>query len=303
MDLRTTPFETQMLRDAQTFVGRWSELQLLITAVDQRRPAIAIAAPQSGRSSLLFHAVAAGAVLLDYDDLPAFYLDMAEFPDLVAVQDTIAEAFAPPGISWQQAILRSGTAPLLAFDNIDAPQFADVRSDWQALLAAEVRAGRLRVIAAAADLDAAVTDWQRVDLAPVGQSFLSEYLDVTLPDGPHPNRAEQQFIVTVARGHLGTMIIALTLWYQSLQQPELAWQTIAERIRVEDAGKPPLLIHSSTPLDAAAHQPPSAERTQTAHTTLREHERTVDRSVVGISGWVVVIAFGVLLLVWVLGGI
>ena len=227
MDIFITPFETQMLRDARLFVGRWSELQLLINAIDKRRPAVVIAPPQSGKSSLLYHAVAAGGVLLDHDDLPAFYLDMAEFPDIDAVAETVAEAFAPPGTPWQQAILRPDTAPFLAFDNIDAPQFAAHRDAWMTQLAHEVAAGRLRVIAAASQLHTVPPFWEQVSLGPVGLSFLREYLDVSLPDEPHPDRADQTQMLALANGHMGTLIIVLTLWYRAQRQHDLDWRALA----------------------------------------------------------------------------
>ena len=227
MDIFTTPFETQMLRDARLFVGRWSELQLLINAVDKRRPAVVVAPPQSGKSSLLYHAVAASGVLLDHDDLPAFYLDMAEFPDFDAVEKTIAEAFAPLGTPWLQAILRPDTAPFLAFDNIDAPQFDAHRDTWMTQLANEVAAGRLRVIAAASQLNTVPPPWEQVSLGPVGQSFLREYLDVSLPDEPHPDRADQTQMLALAHGHVGTLIIVLTLWYRAHRQHDLDWRALA----------------------------------------------------------------------------
>ena len=301
MDLQTTPFESHMLRDAQTFVGRWSELQHLIHAIDQRRPVIVIAPPQSGRSSLLFHAVAAGAVLLDYDELPAFYLDMAEFPDVAAVACTIAEAFAPPGTPWQLAILRTGTAPLLALDNIDAPQFAESRLDWQAQLATEVRAGRLRIIAAAEHPDAVVPDWQRVDLAPVGQSFLREYLDVTLPDGPHPSRADQQFIVNACHGHLGTLILLLTLWYRSLKQPDFDWRTVAVHLSGENS--PPLTV-PALPAAASAHvgdMPTGGELLRPVNDAVESSKHALRTGLVGMRGWVILVALVVVFFLWYWG--
>lgn len=297
VDFYATPFETQMLRDAHTFVGRWSELQLLVNAIDQRRPAVVCAPPRSGRSSLLFHAVAAGSVLLDIDELPAFYLDMAEFPDLDAVQTTIAEAFAPAGTAWAQAILRAKSAPLIAFDNIDAPQFRAVRATWMQFLAEEVHAGRLRVIAAATSGFVGGGDWVHIPLAPVGQAFLSEYLDVTLPEGPQLSRQDQHFVVAASRGHLGTMIVVLSLWFRSLTEPDVDWRAVA-------------LQHTNALSEAAGTPiPPSTEGAEGAPgTTGGEHSLPRARAVesvtptdpselVGISGWLVLGAFVVMLIV------
>lgn len=296
--MHATPFESQMLRTAQTFVGRWSELQQLVHAIDQRHPIVVCAPPRSGRSSLLFHAVAAGSVLLDIDDLPAFYLDMAEFPDLGAVQAAIGEAFAPVGTPWLQAILRAYTAPLIAFDNIDAPQFTADRDVWLQLLATEVQAGRLRVIAAAATGFVAGGSWRHVVLAPVGPAFLREYLDVTLPEGPQLSRQDQQFVVTASRGHLGTMIVVLTLWFRSLTDPDFDWRSVAlqhasDMSHETDVPAPPITERLETGATT-----PGGEHSIPTETAAQSIKRAVPSAVVGIPGWLVLLAGVGMLMVW-----
>ena len=303
LDIHTTPFETQMLRDATVFVGRWSELQLLMHAIDKRRPVLVVAPPRSGKSSLLFHAVAAGGILLDHDDLPAFYLDMAEFPDYEAVETTIAEAFAPPGTPWLQAILRPATAPLLAFDNIDAPQFAPHRDAFMAQLANECAAGRLRVIAAASQLDAVPAVWERVHLGPVGQSFLSEYLDVCIPDGPHPDRADQTYMVVHARGHVGTLIVILTLWYRAQRQSDLEWRTLAAALtppqQVQSIGGPRIQAEVSP---GSTTDPIGGESAMPAHSAPPSTKPVADGITVGNLGWFLLVSVLIGMSIWIWRG-
>ena len=303
LDIHTTPFETQMLRDATLFVGRWSELQLLMHAIDKRRPVLVVAPPRSGKSSLLFHAVAAGGILLDHDDLPAFYLDMAEFPDYEAVETTIAEAFAPPGTPWLQAILRPATAPLLAFDNIDAPQFAPHRDAFMAQLANECAAGRLRVIAAASQLDAVPAVWERVHLGPVGQSFLSEYLDVCIPDGPHPDRADQTYMVVHARGHVGTMIVILTLWYRAQRQSDLDWRTLAAALTPpqpeQSIGGPRIQAEVSW---GSTTDPIGGESPMPAHSAPPSTKPVADGITVGNLGWFLLVSVLIGMSIWIWRG-
>ena len=303
MDIHTTPFETQMLRDATVFVGRWSELQLLMHAIDKRRPVLVVAPPRSGKSSLLFHAVAAGGILLDHDDLPAFYLDMAEFPDYEAVETTIAEAFAPPGTPWLQAILRPATAPLLAFDNIDAPQFAPHRDAFMAQLANECAAGRLRVIAAASQLDAVPATWERVHLGPVGQSFLREYLDVCIPDGPHPDRADQTYMVVHARGHVGTLIVILTLWYRAQRQSDLDWRTLAAALTppqpVQSIGGPRIQAEVSW---GSTTDPIGGESPMPAHSAPSSTKPVADGITVGNLGWFLLVSVLIGMSIWIWRG-
>ena len=303
LDIHTTPFETQMLRDATVFVGRWSELQLLMHAIDKRRPVLVVAPPRSGKSSLLFHAVAAGGILLDHDDLPAFYLDMAEFPDYEAVETTIAEAFAPPGTPWLQAILRPATAPLLAFDNADAPQFAPHRDAFMAQLAKECAAGRLRVIAAASQLDAVPATWERVHLGPVGQSFLREYLDVCIPDGPHPDRADQTYMVVHARGHVGTLIVILTLWYRAQRQSDLDWRTLAAALtppqQVQSIGGPRIQAEVSP---GSTTDPIGGESTMPAHSAPPSTKPVADGITVGNLGWFLLVSVLIGMSIWIWRG-
>ena len=303
LDIHTTPFETQMLRDATLFVGRWSELQLVMHAIDKRRPVLVVAPPRSGKSSLLFHAVAAGGILLDHDDLPAFYLDMAEFPDYEAVETTIAEAFAPPGTPWLQAILRPATAPLLAFDNIDAPQFAPHRDAFMAQLANECAAGRLRVIAAASQLDAVPAVWERVHLGPVGQSFLREYLDVCIPDGPHPDRADQTYMVVHARGHVGTMIVILTLWYRAQRQSDLDWRTLAAALTPpqpeQSIGGPRIQAEVSW---GSTTDPIGGESPMPAHSAPPSTKPVADGITVGNLGWFLLVSVLIGMSIWIWRG-
>ena len=303
LDIHTTPFETQMLRDATVFVGRWSELQLLMHAIDKRRPVLVVAPPRSGKSSLLFHAVAAGGILLDHDDLPAFYLDMAEFPDYEAVETTIAEAFAPPGTPWLQAILRPATAPLLAFDNTDAPQFAPHRDAFMAQLANECAAGRLRVIAAASQLDAVPATWESVHLGPVGQSFLSEYLDVCIPDGPHPDRADQTYMVVHARGHVGTLIVILTLWYRAQRQSDLDWRTLAAALtppqQVQSIGGPRIQAEVSW---GSTTDPIGGESPMPAHSAPSSTKPVADGITVGNLGWFLLVSVLIGMSIWIWRG-
>ena len=303
MDIHTTPFETQMLRDATLFVGRWGELQLVMQAIDKRRPVLVVAPPQSGKSSLLFHAVAAGGILLDHDDLPAFYLDMAEFPDIEAVETTIAEAFAPAGTPWLQAILRPDTAPLLAFDNIDAPQFAPHRDAWMAQVAGESAAGRLRVIAAASLLDAVPSPWEQIHLGPVGQSFLREYLDVCIPDGPHPDRADQTYMVAHARGHVGTLIVILTLWYRAQRQADLDWRALAAALTPPQPVQPtsaPYVQADESP--GTTTDPIGGESPMPAHSAPPSTKPMADGITVGNLGWFLLVSVLIGVFIWIFGG-
>ena len=290
-----------MLRDARTFVGRWGELQILMNAIDRRRPAMVVAPPQSGKSSLLFHAVAAGGVLLDHDKLAAFYIDMAEFPNLDAVQTTIAEAFAPAGTPWLQAILRPDTAPLLVFDNIDAPQHAAQREEWLAQLANEAAAGRLRVIGSCCNARRLPTEWERVTLSPANQSFLSEYLDVTIPDGNHPNREDQAFMIAVSRGHLGTLITVLTLWYRAQHQAVFAWRPLAMTLN------PPQQPESTAQVPVGASVALTVEDREVGADTIAKNpahqtsKAVVPRVIAVPSGWVVLIALSIAVALWIWG--
>ena len=303
MDIHTTPFETQMLRDATLFVGRWGELQLVMQAIDKRRPVLVVAPPQSGKSSLLFHAVAAGGILLDHDDLPAFYLDMAEFPDIEAVETTIAEAFAPAGTPWLQAILRPDTAPLLAFDNIDALQFAPHRDAFMAQLANECAAGRLRVIIAASQLDSVPAKWEQIHLGPVGQSFLREYLDVCIPDGPHPDRADQTYMVAHARGHVGTLIVILTLWYRAQRHADLDWRALTAALTPPQAGHAMSASHTqadASPLSTAEHT--GGELPVPAHSAPPSTKPMADGITVGNLGWFLLVSVLIGVFIWIFGG-
>lgn len=303
LDIHATPFETQMLRDATLFVGRWGELQLVMQAIDKRRPVLVVDPPQSGKSSLLFHAVAAGGILLDHDDLPAFYLDMAEFPDIEAVETTIAEAFAPPGTPWLQAILRPATAPFLAFDNIDALQFAPHRDAWMAQLANECAAGRLRVIVAASQLDVVPSAWELVHLGPVGQSFLREYLDVCIPDGPHPDRADQTYIVAHARGHVGTLIVILTLWYRAQRQADLDWRALAAALpppqQVQSIGGPRIQADVSP---GSTTETIGGELLMPAHSAPPSTKPMADGITVGNLGWFLLVSVLIGAFIWMFGG-
>ena len=303
MDIHTTPFETQMLRDATLFVGRWGELQLVMQAIDKRRPVLVVAPPQSGKSSLLFHAVAAGGILLDHDDLPAFYLDMAEFPDIEAVETTIAEAFAPAGTPWLQAILRPDTAPLLAFDNIDAPQFAPHRDAWMAQVAGESAAGRLRVIAAASLLDAVPAKWEQIHLGPVGQSFLREYLDVCIPDGPHPDRADQTYMVAHARGHVGTLIVILTLWYRAQRHADLDWRALAAALTPPQPVQPTSAPYVQADVSPGTTTDPiGGESPMPAHSAPPSTKPMADGITVGNLGWFLLVSVLIGVFIWIFGG-
>lgn len=285
--LHPTPFETEMIRDAEQFVGRWHDVHALVQCVDRRTVGVVCAAPQSGRSSLLFHIVAAAPVLFEYDELPAYYIDVATFPDLTSVQTTIAAAFASDATPWQQALLRAPTAPLLALDNTDATQHTDTIGAWLGELATACAAGQVRVIAAAGEGMVLPTGCARIGLSAVGQSFLTEYLSVMLPDGPHPNRAEQQFIVTVARGHLGTLITTLVLWYQARLDNDGDWQARA-------IGLHPVAVAAES-AGAAVEDAPLTPEHPVQGVTAPRPVRAVTRSgddagIAQIPGWIVLVA-------------
>lgn len=297
VELHPTPFETEMIRDAQHFVGRWHDVQQLVQAVDQRRAVVVCGPPRSGRSSLLFHIVTAAAVLFEHDEQPAFYLDLTAFPDVASAAQTIVTALAPAGTSWEQALLRAPIAPLITLDGIDAPHLGGEGSTWLAALAGDVVAGRLRVIASADADYHSPTGVTRVVLRGVGASFVREYLAVMLPDGPLPSRADQQFVATVARGHLGTVVTVLVLWYQSLHDRDFDWQTRAMGLQ------PMLAVPAPTDASGALLHEAAADSRGTAapiaaHASLPAVESS-RQLVQQVPGWVVVVCLVVaIVLLW-----
>jgi hypothetical protein len=200
--------------------------------------------------------------------------------------------------------LRANTAPLLAFDNIDAVQFAADRDDWFHLLATEVQAGRLRVIAAAAS--GAVTvgpEWAQVSVAPVGQAFLGEYLDVTLPDGPLPSRGDQQAIVTLSHGHLGTLIVVLSLWFRAQMQPGFDWRTVAAQLPIPmvDGGSIPRPALPASDHTDGAQTPNGGELQRPTNRAVASAVPTSSPFTVGNTGWLVVAALLLVIVVWYWG--
>ena len=87
------PFAAEIIRTHEYFVCRWSELNQLCQILERRTPALLLGERQSGRSSLRYHFVHAAGALLDYDVMRAYYIDLADFPDIVAILATVATAF------------------------------------------------------------------------------------------------------------------------------------------------------------------------------------------------------------------
>jgi hypothetical protein len=192
---------------------------------------------------------------------------------------------------------------LLAFDNIDAPQFAPHRDAWMAQVAGESAAGRLRVIAAASLLDAVPSPWEQIHLGPVGQSFLREYLDVCIPDGPHPDRADQTYMVAHARGHVGTLIVILTLWYRAQRQADLDWRALAAALTPPQPVQPtsaPYVQADESP--GTTTDPIGGESPMPAHSAPPSTKPMADGIRVGNLGWFLLVSVLIGVFIWIFGG-
>jgi len=243
------PFAPEMLRTHEYFVGRWSELNQLCQILEQRTPALLIGARQSGRSSLLYHFVHAASALFDHDGMRAYYIDLAEFPDIAAIRATVASAFAQQPAHWQRALLDLSAPPLLAFDNCDAPQLADTIDIWWQELLPAVRQGQLRCVAVAQTLPLTTMPWQCVSMRAVDGTMLTDIVETQLGDaGARLSRDDHAFLLKTSRGNVGHLMAGLRLWHRHQQHPGFDWRAayaqlptatadMAAAVLVADAGE------------------------------------------------------------------
>lgn len=213
------PFPTTMLRNPRFFVGRWIEIQQLTESMERRTPALVIGPTGSGRSSLLFHVVEAAPVLLDQTGMRAYYIDMADFPDIDALRSTVAAAFQQQPSRWLMMLPELQYPPLLAFDNVDAPHLAATVQQWWAELLPAIRNGTLRCIAASHTPDP-LYPWREVPMRAVDVAMLNELVVAVLgEDGPRPTRNEQTWLVKACGGMIGPLMPMLNIWYAQRGQP------------------------------------------------------------------------------------
>jgi len=243
------PFAPEMLRTHEYFVGRWSELNQLCQILEQRTPALLMGARQSGRSSLLYHFVHAAGALFDHDGMRAYYIDLAEFPDIAAIRATVASAFAQQPAHWQRALLDLSAPPLLAFDNCDAPQLADTIDIWWQELLPAVRQGQLRCVAVAQTLPLTTMPWQTVPMRAVDGTMLTDIVETQLGDaGARLSRYDHAFLLKTSRGNVGHVMAGLRLWHRHQQHPGFDWRAayaqlptatvdVAAAVLVADAGE------------------------------------------------------------------
>jgi hypothetical protein len=216
-----------MLRNPRFFVGRWIEIQQLTESMERRTPALVIGPAGSGRSTLLFHVVEAAPVLLDQTGMRSYYIDLAEFPDIDALRNTVAAAFQQQPSRWLMMLPELQYPPLLAFDNIDAPHVADtIQQRWAELLPA-IRTGTLRCIAASKTADTSYP-WREVPMRAVDVAMLNELVVAVLgEDGPRPTRNDQTWLVKACGGLIAPLMLMLNIWYAQRGQPG-DWRVLAQ---------------------------------------------------------------------------
>ncbi|MFN5059244.1 MAG: hypothetical protein ACK5GU_04915 [Chloroflexota bacterium] len=235
-----------MLRNPRFFVGRWIEIQQLTESMERRTPALVIGPSGSGRSTLLYHVVEAAPVLLDQTGMRAYYIDLAEFPDIDALRNTVAAAFQQQPSRWLMMLPELQYPPLLAFDNIDAPQLADTIHQWWAELLPAIRTGTLRCIAAAKTADTSYP-WREVPMRAVDVAMLNELVVAVLgEDGPRPTRNEQTWLVKACGGLIGPLMLMLNIWYAQRGQPG-DWRVLAQAHAVapaslQETGTMPIVV-------------------------------------------------------------
>jgi len=213
------PFAATMVRDAQYFVGRWGEIQQVVEALERRTPALVVGPTGSGRSSLLYHVVAAAPVLFDETELVAHYIDVAGFPDVASIEIAIAQAFQQPVNQWLRMVPSLTHPPLLAFDNVDTPHLAPEFAEWWHRLWPVVRAGHLRCVATAQVADPRAP-WRVVTLRPIDGATVNELVVAALgEDGPRLPRNDQEWIMRQSQGHMATAVALLAQWHQAGHVP------------------------------------------------------------------------------------
>lgn len=213
------PFAPAMVRDAQYFVGRWGEIQQVVEALERRTPALVVGPAASGRSSLLYHVVAAAPVLFDETELVAHYIDVAGFPDIDAIETTIAQAFQQPISQWLRMLPGFTYPPLLAFDNVDVAHLATTMPAWWQRLMPAIRAGHLRCVAATHTVDTAIA-WRVVPMRPIVGATLNELVVAALgEDGTRLSRSDQEWVMRQSQGHMGQVVALLARWHQSGYAP------------------------------------------------------------------------------------
>jgi len=213
--MRQQPFAATMVRDAQYFVGRWGEIQQVVEALERRTPALVVGPTGSGRSSLLYHVVAAAPVLFDETELVAHYIDVAGFPDVASIEIAIAQAFQQPVNQWLRMVPSLTHPPLLAFDNVDTPHLAPELAEWWHRLWPVVRAGHLRCVAAAQVSDTSAP-WRVVTLRPIDGATVNELVMAALgEEGPRLTRNDQEWVMRQSQGHMATTVALLARWHQA----------------------------------------------------------------------------------------
>lgn len=240
------PFPTTMLRNPRFFVGRWIEIQQLTESMERRTPALVIGPAGSGRSTLLFHVVEAAPVLLDQTGMRSYYIDLAEFPDIDALRNTVAAAFQQQPSRWLMMLPELQYPPLLAFDNIDAPHLADTIQQWWAELLPAIRTGTLRCIAASKTADTSYP-WREVPMRAVDVAMLNELVVAVLgEDGPRPTRNDQTWLVKACGGLIAPLMLMLNIWYAQRGQPG-DWRMLAQAhavasVSLQETGTLPIMV-------------------------------------------------------------
>lgn len=230
------PFAPDMVRDHTRFAGRWSEIQHICTAIDRRSPVLVTGPRQSGRSSLLYHVVHAAPALFDQPTMQSYYIDLHDCPDIDTLRTTIATAFQQHPTRWQLHLADLVAAPLLAFDNSDAPHLASTIDDWWMDVLPLVRNGRLRIVAAAVSDASTLMPWQTVTMHRVDGAMLDDVVSAQLgDDGPRVARPDHIWMLQHSRGHIGVLMAYLRAWYQARAVPGRDWRAQVAQIPVTDA--------------------------------------------------------------------
>ncbi|MFM7679299.1 MAG: hypothetical protein ACKO83_10685 [Roseiflexaceae bacterium] len=229
-------FAPDMIRDHARFAGRWSEIQHICVALDRRSPALVLGPRQSGRSSLAYHVVHAAPALFDQPTMQSYFIDLRDCPDVDTLRRTIAAAFQQHPSRWQMHLTDLAAAPLLVFDNCDAPQLADTIDVWWQELLPLVRDGRLRVLATAVDAPSmTLMPWRTVAMHRVDGAMLDDIVSAQLgDDAPRLSRPDHTWMLQHSRGHIGVLMAYLRAWQQARAVPGRDWRAQVAQIPVSD---------------------------------------------------------------------
>ncbi len=85
------------ITDPARFTGRWREVSLLFTRLEQRRPVLISGSAGIGKSSLLTHVAQSAAVNLEEPDLLSLFVDLAVLPNAAACYELVITALAGRG--------------------------------------------------------------------------------------------------------------------------------------------------------------------------------------------------------------